>query len=246
MKLKARVLVPGLLIPGGGYVMLGAWRQGLAFLSIGILVAALWTDLFTEFRFGVLLFWGVLAAAGILGADQVSRQNVPHSLGVAWIINGSLIFVATGLVIGGTIGAAGVLVVSDADFDFHRALQLLVVGELTAYGVGGLVLGWFAPRPVRTAVWSAIVALGWAFVRGVGDRGVEATFALLGTRWPHLLALYGLCIVSAGVCALIAGLTARRDAIAAQSDAAGTERYPAPRTPPPSRPLSREDGSIAP
>jgi hypothetical protein len=223
MVLRPRVLIPGLLLPGGGYLAIGAWRQGLAFLSIGLLVAGLWTDLFTQFRYGLLLFWGVLCLAAILGADTVSRHSLGQSRGVAWIINAAALFVVVALAAGKLLSVAGLAgpAVTMAD-----ARRLLVIGELGAFGLGGILIGWTAPRPVRTALWGAALALAWAFARGAQDLGVAAAIELARSRAPHLAGLYALDLAAATGFALLTSRVARPDAL---------EKAPSepPRVPPP-------------
>lgn len=244
MRLKTRVLIPGLIVPGGGYMALGAWRQGLAFLSIGLLVAMLWTNLFTEFRFGLLLFWGVLSLASILGAEQVSRTDMPGTHGIAWVINGSLIFVVTGLALGLLISATDLLGVSDSDIDLSRARRLVVVFEILTYGCGGVIIGWFAPHPVRTALMSAMGAVCWSVVRGTYDEGFEAAYALLRTDWAPLLLLHGLCVISAGISAFITRVVARF--VLPQPDAPREDDPPVDPTPPPARgtPVPSQTGTV--
>jgi hypothetical protein len=206
MALRPRVLIPGLLLPGGGYLAIGAWRQGLAFLSIGLLVGALWTDLFTQFRYGLLVFWGVLCLAAILGADTVSKHSLGQSRGVAWIINASAMFVVIGLALGKLLAVVGLV---GPTVTMAEARRLLVIGELAAYGLGGIVIGWSAPRPVRTALWGALLALAWAFARGAQDLGVGIALDLVRSRGPHLASLYALDLAAATGFALLTSRVAR-------------------------------------
>ncbi|MFN3200125.1 MAG: hypothetical protein ACE366_17135 [Bradymonadia bacterium] len=210
--MKMRVLVPGLLIPGGGYMVLGAYRQGLAFLSIGLLVAALWTDLFTQFRFGLLLFWGVLSLAGILGAEQVERYDLGEGLGIAWIINGTFILVGLGLALGFVLKFTHLL--SDGTqgpVNLDRARYLLLIGEMTAYSLGGIVLGIVqAQGAPRTAAWSAVLAIGWSLIKGINEVGVEQGISLLQDRWVQMLFLYLMCLISAVMSAWVASYVTAR------------------------------------
>lgn len=209
--MKVKVLIPGLVLPGGGYLALGAWRQGFAFLTIGVLVAALWTDLFTEFRYGLLLFWGVLSLAGILGAEQVSRTSLGEGLGLAWIINGTGIFIALEAITSVVIGRADTLAMSGGGpIDMSKAVQLMLMGELGAFALGGCLMGLLAPRPLRTALWSALLAVGWASVRGANEVGVEAAIGLIRARWPQLAVLYGGCLAAAFAGALALRLIRRK------------------------------------
>jgi hypothetical protein len=230
MWVRPRVVLPGLLVPGGGYLAIGAWRQGLAFLSIGLLVAALWTDLFTEFHYGLLLFWSVLCLAAILGADTVSRQSLGESHGVAWIINGAALFVAIGLGLGKALSLAALPGTAGSALAMNDARRLLVIGELAAYGLGGILLGWWAPRPVRTAFWAAALAIAWSFARGAHELGVDATVALVRTRLPHVGGFYGLSLGAATGFALLTSRVARPD-LPARS-AAPQRVAPPPVTPP--------------
>lgn len=205
--MKMKVLLPGLIVPGGGYMVLGAFRQGLAFLSIGVLVAALWTDLFTQFRFGLLLFWAVLSLAGILGAEQVERYELGEGLGIAWILNGALILVALGLGIGFMLhkshliedGARGPV-------NLERARYLLLIGEMIAYGLGGLLIGAARRTGVYTALWSAFIAIGWSLTKGVNEVGVEKAWALIEDRWLQVLFLYTMATLATLTGAWIGGL----------------------------------------
>lgn len=232
MRIRARVVLAGLIVPGGGYLAIGAWRQGLAFVSIGLLVTALWTDLFTELRFGAALFWGVLCLAGILGADTVSRQSPGEGHGVAWVVNGAALLVVLGLGLGALLALVGPPRVDGAVIAMTEARRLLVIGELAAYGLGGILLGWLAPRPVRTALWSALLATGWSFARGTHDLGVEATIELLRTRLPHLAGLYALDVGATGAFAWLTSRVARRPGVAATRDPAAPATRPPPVTPP--------------
>lgn len=209
--MKIRVLVPGLLIPGGGYMVLGAFRQGLAFLSIGILVAALWTDLFTHFRFGLLLFWAVLSLAGILGAEQVERHSLGEGLGIAWIINGTFILVGLGLGIGALLQLSGVLEGGHrGPVNLDRARYLLPIGEMMAFALGGLILGLVPAHGARTAFWSASLAIGWSLIRGINEVGVEKAITLIQDRWLQVVLLYLLSLLAAVITAWIASTVMSR------------------------------------
>lgn len=223
---RARVVVPGLLVPGGGYLALGAWRQGLAFLSIGLLVGAIWTRMFTELHWGLALFWGVLCLAAVLGADTVSRQSLGQSRGIAWTINAGALFVAFGLLVGRLLALLAPLGDDASAVAMTEARRLLVIGQLSAFGLGGMVVGWWAPRPVRTAAWGALLALGWSLARGVRDVGAEAALEMVRARLPHLAGLYAL---SLGAALAFAWLTSR---VARPGGRVRVEATP-PRTAPP-------------
>jgi hypothetical protein len=94
-----------------------------------------------------------------------------------------------------------------------EARRLLVIGELAAYGLGGIVIGWCAPRPVRTALWGALLALAWAFARGAQDLGVAIALDLVRSRGPQLASLYALDLAAAAGFALLTSRVARPDAV---------------------------------
>jgi hypothetical protein len=206
-RISLRIIAAGLVIPGGGYLVTGAWRRGLAFLSIGLLVTAIFTDLFTEFGAGIALFWAVLCAAGILGAEEATQHGVPDAgLGLARVANGTALLVGLGLVAGAIVSALGGVPDDAQSMDMLAARGRLLFGEAFVHALGGAVIALFSIRPVQTAFWSTIFALGWAFVRGTSDLGLESTWFVMKDRWPQVLVLYGVSLAAAVIAAF---LTAR-------------------------------------